>query len=87
MGFSRRAAEVALKALGGIGEITPSPESIVGWILEHQDQVMEMILMMMMMIMIMTRSWRWSPRGQRVPGRTRTRAQTLSPYQSHLRQD
>merc|ERR1740123_1042553 len=42
MGFSRRAAEVALKALGGIGEITPSPESIVGWILEHQDQIMEM---------------------------------------------
>ena len=42
MGFSRRAAEVALKALGGIGDITPSPESIVGWILEHQDQIMEM---------------------------------------------
>ena len=42
MGFSRRAAEFALKALGGIGEMTPSPESMVGWLLEHQDQVMEM---------------------------------------------
>ena len=41
MGFGRRAAEYALKALGGIGEITPSPESIVGWLLEHQDQVMD----------------------------------------------
>ena len=42
MGFSRRAAEYALKALGGIGEITPSPESIVGWLLEHQDQVVDL---------------------------------------------
>ena len=42
MGFSRRAAEFALKAMGGIGEITPSPESIVGWLLEHQDQVVDL---------------------------------------------
>ena len=42
MGFSRRAAEFALKAMGGIGEMTPSPESIVGWLLEHQDQVVDL---------------------------------------------
>ena len=28
--------------MGGIGEITPSPESIVGWLLEHQDQVVDL---------------------------------------------
>ena len=42
MGFNRRAAEHALKALGGQGNLNPSPESIVGWLLEHQDQVMEL---------------------------------------------
>jgi len=42
MGFSRRAAEHAIKALGGIGEMTPSPESIVGWLLENQDQVLDL---------------------------------------------
>ena len=41
MGFGRRAAEHAIKALGGIGEMTPSPESIVGWLLENQDQVVD----------------------------------------------
>ena len=42
MGFNRRAAEHALKALGGQGNLNPSPESIVGWLLEHQDQVMDL---------------------------------------------
>ena len=42
MGFSRRAAEFALKAMGGAGEVTPSPESLVGWLLEHQDQVVDL---------------------------------------------
>lgn len=35
MGFPRKAVEQAAKALGGIGDIGPSPESIVGWLLEH----------------------------------------------------
>ena len=39
MGFPRKAVEEAVKALGGIGNLNPSPESIVGWLLEHQDQV------------------------------------------------
>ena len=39
MGFPRKAVEQAVKALGGIGNLNPSPESIVGWLLEHQDQV------------------------------------------------
>ena len=44
MGFPRKAVELAVKALaegsnGGSGEVTPSPESIVGWLLENQDQV------------------------------------------------
>ena len=40
MGFPRKAVEHAAKALGGIGEaMTPSPESIVGWLLEHQALV------------------------------------------------
>ena len=42
MGFNRLAAEYAIKALGGIGEMTPSPESIVGWLLENQDQIVEL---------------------------------------------
>ena len=42
MGFSRRAAEFALKSMGGAGEVTPSPESLVGWLLEHQDQVVDL---------------------------------------------
>ena len=42
MGFSKQAAEIAIKALGGIGEMTPSPESIVGWLLENQDQVVDL---------------------------------------------
>ena len=42
MGFGRRAAEYALKAMGGAGEVTPSPESLVGWLLEHQDQVVDL---------------------------------------------
>ena len=40
MGFPRKAVEQAAKALGGIGDITPSPESIVGWLLEHQALVL-----------------------------------------------
>ena len=40
MGFPRKAVEQAVKALGGIGNLNPSPESIVGWLLEHQDQVL-----------------------------------------------
>ncbi len=39
MGFPRKAVEQACKALGGLGNMNPSPESIVGWLLEHQDQV------------------------------------------------
>jgi hypothetical protein len=39
MGFPRKAVEHAAKALGGIGDMTPSPESIVGWLLEHQAVV------------------------------------------------
>ena len=44
MGFPRKAVELAMKALtegsnGGSSEVTPSPESIVGWLLENQDQV------------------------------------------------
>ena len=39
MGFPRKAVEQAAKALGGIGDLTPSPESIVGWLLEHQALV------------------------------------------------
>ena len=39
MGFPRKAVEQAVKALGGMGNLNPSPESIVGWLLEHQDQV------------------------------------------------
>ncbi len=39
MGFPRKAVEHAAKALGGIGDMTPSPESIVGWLLEHQALV------------------------------------------------
>ena len=35
MGFPRQAVEQAVKALAGIGNLNPSPESIVGWILEH----------------------------------------------------
>ena len=42
MGFNRRAAEHALNPLGGQGNLNPSPESIVGWLLEHQDQVMDL---------------------------------------------
>lgn len=39
MGFPRHVVEHAAKALGGIGNYTPSPESIVGWLLEHQDEM------------------------------------------------
>ena len=42
MGFSRRAGEYALKAMGGAGATDPSPESLVGWLLEHQDQVVDL---------------------------------------------
>ncbi|XP_071532835.1 E3 ubiquitin-protein ligase HERC2 isoform X2 [Panulirus ornatus] len=38
MGFSRKSVEHAIKALGGIGtEVTPSPESLVVWLIEHAD--------------------------------------------------
>ncbi len=42
MGFPRAAVERAVKAIdgsGGLGELGPSPESIVAWLLEHPDQV------------------------------------------------
>ncbi len=42
MGFPRKAVEQAAKALGGIGDMTPSPESIVGWLLEHQALVSQL---------------------------------------------
>ena len=42
MGFNRWAAEHALKPQGGQGNLNPSPESIVGWLMEHQDQVIEL---------------------------------------------
>ena len=39
MGFPRHAVEYAVKELGcGIGDMGPSPESVVGWLLEHPDQ-------------------------------------------------
>lgn len=41
MGFARRSIEAAVRALGGASETTPSPESLVGWLLEHQDQVVD----------------------------------------------
>lgn len=43
MGFPRKAVEHAAKVLGGIGEMTTSPESIVGWLLEHQSVVSKII--------------------------------------------
>jgi hypothetical protein len=43
MGFPRKAVEQAAKALGGIGDMTPSPESIVGWLLEHQALVSQFV--------------------------------------------
>ncbi|XP_046386640.1 E3 ubiquitin-protein ligase HERC2 isoform X3 [Ischnura elegans] len=39
MGFSRRNVEYAMQALGGISEVAPSPETLVGWLLENQDQI------------------------------------------------
>ncbi len=40
MGFPRATVERAVKTIdGGVGELGPSPESIVGWLLEHPDQV------------------------------------------------
>ncbi len=35
MGFPRHAVERAVKEIDGVGELGPSPESIVGWLLEH----------------------------------------------------
>ncbi|KAK8398901.1 hypothetical protein O3P69_004178 [Scylla paramamosain] len=38
MGFSRKSVEHAIKALGGQGgEVSPSPESLVVWLIEHSD--------------------------------------------------
>ncbi|XP_042876756.1 E3 ubiquitin-protein ligase HERC2-like isoform X6 [Penaeus japonicus] len=38
MGFARKSVEHAIKALGGLGtEVTPSPESLVVWLIEHAD--------------------------------------------------
>ncbi|KAM7290215.1 E3 ubiquitin-protein ligase HERC2 isoform X3 [Ixodes scapularis] len=39
MGFSRHGVEVALSALAGSFHVMPSPEAIVSWLLEHEDQV------------------------------------------------
>ncbi len=39
MGFPRGAVEQAAKALDRGTDVGPSPESIVGWLLEHPDQI------------------------------------------------
>ncbi|XP_068082847.1 E3 ubiquitin-protein ligase HERC2 [Anabrus simplex] len=40
MGFARRSVECAIKALGVASEVPPSPETLVGWLLEHPDQAL-----------------------------------------------
>uniref|UniRef100_T1IYS2 HECT-type E3 ubiquitin transferase n=1 Tax=Strigamia maritima TaxID=126957 RepID=T1IYS2_STRMM len=42
MGFARKSVELAIKSLSGSLEMAPSPESIVGWLLEHPDQVADL---------------------------------------------
>lgn len=39
MGFSRRGVEIALSALADSFHAMPSPESIVSWLLEHEDTI------------------------------------------------
>lgn len=39
MGFSRHSVAVALNALAGSFHVMPSPEAIVSWLLEHEDEV------------------------------------------------
>ena len=41
MGFPRKSVEFAVKAMVGTSEVTPSPESIVGWLLEHRSLDLE----------------------------------------------
>ncbi|KAK7864133.1 hypothetical protein R5R35_007650 [Gryllus longicercus] len=38
MGFARRSVECAIKALGVASDVPPSPETLVGWLLEHPEQ-------------------------------------------------
>lgn len=40
MGFARKSVEHAIKALGMGTEVTPSPESLVMWLIEHADQAL-----------------------------------------------
>nr|CAD7427832.1 unnamed protein product [Timema monikensis] len=40
MGFARRSVESAIKALGLKSEVAPSPETLVGWLLEHPEQAL-----------------------------------------------
>ncbi|XP_022244118.1 E3 ubiquitin-protein ligase HERC2-like isoform X2 [Limulus polyphemus] len=42
MGFPRRNVEVAVKALSTSSGGTPSAEALVSWLLEHQDQVVDL---------------------------------------------
>ncbi|XP_063244096.1 E3 ubiquitin-protein ligase HERC2 isoform X2 [Bacillus rossius redtenbacheri] len=42
MGFARRSVEYAIKALGLTSDITPSPETLVGWLLEHPDHALSL---------------------------------------------
>ncbi|XP_023713900.1 E3 ubiquitin-protein ligase HERC2 [Cryptotermes secundus] len=40
MGFARRSVECAIKFFGIASEIPPSPETLVGWLLEHPDHAL-----------------------------------------------
>ncbi|XP_049844846.1 E3 ubiquitin-protein ligase HERC2 [Schistocerca gregaria] len=40
MGFPRRNVECAIKALGLTSEVPPSPETVVGWLLEHPSHTL-----------------------------------------------
>ncbi|CAB3375688.1 Hypothetical predicted protein [Cloeon dipterum] len=39
MGFARKQVEYAIRMLENITDVEPSPEKIVGWILQHQDDL------------------------------------------------
>ncbi|GAB6021505.1 E3 ubiquitin-protein ligase herc2 [Chamberlinius hualienensis] len=37
MGFNRHSVEYAIKVIGGVSDVMPSPEAVVGWMLDHLD--------------------------------------------------
>ncbi|XP_040568701.2 LOW QUALITY PROTEIN: E3 ubiquitin-protein ligase HERC2-like [Lepeophtheirus salmonis] len=39
MGFCRKVVEYAINTIGGVSGIAPSPESIVGWLLENEERL------------------------------------------------